>query len=57
MEKPTLLQFHAAMYAKYPGISSDQISDLYAKEYPDTKNPLSDPGTPSETKNKKKSKK
>ena len=37
MEKPTLAEFHLAMYAKYPGISFETCSELYYASYPDNK--------------------
>jgi hypothetical protein len=60
MEKPTLQEFHLAMYSKYTTISFEQVLELYLQEYPEEKNnPLSDPATKteSESKTKKKSKK
>ena len=50
MEKPTVLEFHAAMYSKYPGISFESCLELYLELYPE------DPKQ-TESKPKKKSKK
>jgi hypothetical protein len=52
MEKPTVLEFHAAMYSKYPGISFESCLELYLELYPEDPEP-----TETESKPKKKSKK
>lgn len=55
MEKPTVLEFHAAMYSKYPGISFESCLELYLELYPEDQE---DPEpTETESKPKKKSKK
>jgi len=55
MEKPTKEQFHLAMYSKNNSITFEQSLELYLKEYPeDIKNPIPDPGSKKESKNKKK---
>ena len=54
MDKPTLLEFHAAMYSKYPGISFESCLELYLEQYPEQEDP--EP-TETESKTKKKSKK
>jgi hypothetical protein len=55
MEKPTKEQFHLAMYSKNNSITFDQSLELYLKEYPeDIINPLPEPGSKKESKNKKK---
>jgi len=56
MEKPSINEFHRAMYSKYPGISFETALELYLEQYPEKKE--SDPeATETEKKPKKKSKK
>ena len=54
MEKPSLKDFHLAMYSLYPGISFESCVELYLEQY-STESKL-DP-EPKEPKPKKKSKK
>jgi hypothetical protein len=55
MDKPTLADFHAAMYSKYPGISFPTCLELYLEMYPE--DPEDPEPTETESKPKKKSKK
>lgn len=54
MDKPTILEFHAAMYSKFPGISFESCLELYLEQYPEQEDP--EPKK-TESKPKKKSKK
>jgi hypothetical protein len=54
MDKPSLKDFHLAMYSLYPGISFESCVELYLEQYPEKKE--LDP-EPTQPKPKKKSKK
>ncbi len=56
MDKPTISDFHLAMYSKYPGISFESCLELYYAQYPEEKKEDPEP-TETEFKPKKKSKK
>ena len=34
-KKPTLAEFHKALYYQFPGISIETVSALYAERYPE----------------------
>ena len=34
-KKPTLAEFHKALYSQSPGISIETVSALYAEKYPE----------------------
>ena len=56
MEKPTISDFHLAMYSKYPGISFESCLELYYAQYPEEKKEDPKP-TETDSKTEKKSKK
>lgn len=56
MDKPTLTEFHLAMYSVYPGISFESCIEIYLDRYPEEKQEDPEP-TETESKPKKKFKK